>query len=131
MTPRTTRRPTMVRTMLPPPALCAALTGSSDEPRFTVLSSLLPAAKATGAVSRQLKTAAGRMAWRVRIFSEGGGEPGSGSRLVSAGGCGNLNVDRLAIGSGHPGQCRSRATSLTYGDCLHQLSATDPSELSA
>src|SRR3954447_21683697 len=118
MTARTTRRPTIVRTMLPPPALCAALTGSSDEPRFMVLSSLL-AAKATGAVSRQLKTAAGRMAWRVRIFSEGGGEPGSGSRLVSAGGCGNLNVDRLAIGSGHPGQCRSRATSLTYGNGLN------------
>src|SRR4051812_212954 len=71
MTPRTTARPTIVRTMLPLlPALCAALAGSSDEPRFTGLSSLLPAAKATGAVSRQLKAAAGRMAWRVRIFTE-------------------------------------------------------------
>src|SRR3954470_19058378 len=119
MTPRTTTRPTMVRTMLPPPALCAALTGSSDEPRFTVLSSPLPAAKATGAVSRQLKTAAGRMAWRVRIFSEGGAEPGSGSRLVSAGECGNLNVDPLAIGSGLPGQCARDPEPDTYGNGLN------------
>src|SRR3954447_24882365 len=75
MTPRTTARPTIVRTMLPPPALCAALAGTSDEPRFNVLSSLLPAAKAAGAVSRQPRTAAGKMAWRVRIFTEEVCEP--------------------------------------------------------
>src|SRR3954451_17837740 len=71
MTPRTTARPTMVRTTLPPLALCADLADSAaPEPRSMVLSSLLPAANAAGAVSRQPKAAAGRMAWRVRIFTE-------------------------------------------------------------
>src|SRR3954447_2927392 len=75
MTPRTTTRPTIVRTMLPPPALCAALAGTSAEPRFSGLSSLLPAANAAGAVSRQPTRAAGKMAWRVRIFTEEVCEP--------------------------------------------------------
>ena len=61
-----------MRTMLPPVfALldAAALADSSAEPRFSLVPSP-SAAKATGAVRSQPKTAAGRMAWRVRIFTE-------------------------------------------------------------
>jgi hypothetical protein len=55
------------------------------------------AASAAGAVRRQPKMAAGKMAWRVRILYRGGNEePGSGSRSLSASGLRYLNVDDRA-----------------------------------
>src|SRR4051794_16801949 len=131
MTPRTTARPMIVRTMLPPPALwAAALAGSSAEPRFSLVFSP-SAAKAAGAVSRQPRTAAGEMAWRVRI-SYRGIEPGSGSRLVSAGGWANLNVDLRAIGSGHAVPCRPRVYLMGCGDGYDvAFPPSVPSDLSA
>src|SRR3954463_5087822 len=69
MTPSTTARPTMVRTMLPlAPALLAAA-AVSFVGRFSAVFSPF-AAKTTGAVSRQPKVAAaaaGMSAGRVRI----------------------------------------------------------------
>src|SRR4051812_49919765 len=88
MTPITTARPTIVRTIEPPPGPPdeedAALDEESED-RFSGVPSP-SAAKATGAVSRQPRTAAPRgrrRVGRLRINTEGL-EPGSGSRLVSA-----------------------------------------------
>src|SRR3954468_1890247 len=74
MTPSTTARPTIVRTMLPPVlALWVAVVVASAASVFTgAFSKSLPAAKATGALRRQPKTAAGREAWRIRINNRGG-----------------------------------------------------------
>src|SRR4051812_49696069 len=88
MTPITTARPTIVRTIEPPPGPPdeedAALDEESED-RFSGVPSP-SAAKATGAVSRQPRTAAPRgrrREGRLRINTEGF-EPGSGSGLVSA-----------------------------------------------
>src|SRR3954469_16879791 len=90
MTPITTARPTIVRTIEPPPGPPdeedAALDEESED-RFSGVPSP-SAANATGAVSRQPRTAAPkgrRRVGRLRINTEGL-EPGSGSRLVSAAG---------------------------------------------
>src|SRR3954468_14941328 len=70
MTPSTTAKPTIVRTMLPPLlALCAAAVLVSDDGVGTGASSKFEA-NAAGAVRRQPKTAAGAIAWRERIKSE-------------------------------------------------------------
>src|SRR3954447_2023318 len=86
MTPMTTTRPTIVRTIEPPPGPdeCVGVAVPPDDRCSGVLSP--SAAKATGAVSRQPRTAAPRgrrREGRLRINTEGF-EPGSGSRLVSA-----------------------------------------------
>ena len=80
MTPRTTARPTIVRTRLPPVlALCAAvLRGVARRGDQRGVSP--SAAKATGAVSRQPKAAAVKKAWRVRIKPEEVLSPGSAAQ---------------------------------------------------
>src|SRR5690242_10621837 len=75
MTAMTTARPTIVRTMLPPPGptLGALLAPESDDGRFSGVDSPL-AASATGATSRQPMRAAAsdRMkAGRIRTKTEG------------------------------------------------------------
>src|SRR3954468_10250000 len=86
MTPITTARPTIVRTIEPPPGPDEdAVFDDVPEDRFSGVPSP-SAANATGAVSRQPRTAAPRgrrREGRLRINTEGL-EPGSGSRLVSA-----------------------------------------------
>src|SRR3954452_6518586 len=87
MTPITTTRPTIVRTIEPPPGPDEDDDGVAvppDDKRSGVFSP--SAANATGAVSRQPRTAAPRgrrREGRLRINTEGF-EPGSGSGLVSA-----------------------------------------------
>src|SRR3954470_1630693 len=86
MTPMTTTRPTIVRTIEPPPGPdeCVGVAVPPDDRRSGVLSP--SPAKPTGAVSRQPRTAAPRgrrREGRLRINTEGF-EPGSGSGLVSA-----------------------------------------------
>src|SRR3954471_1930950 len=87
MTPITTTRPTIVRTIEPPPGPDEEEDGVAvppDDRRSGVFSP--SAANATGAVSRQPRTAAPRgrrREGRLRINTEGF-EPGSGSGLVSA-----------------------------------------------
>src|SRR5689334_452199 len=86
MTPITTARPTIVRTIEPPPGPDG---DAALEPAFGSRCSGVfspSAANATGAVSRQPRTAAPRgrrKLGRVNVNTEGF-EPGSGSRLVSA-----------------------------------------------
>src|SRR3954466_14240519 len=73
MTPRTTARPTIVRTMLPPPEDWTAFADVSDGRLSLVCSP--PAARAAGAGSRQPRRAAAtrrRKTWRECIISEGG-----------------------------------------------------------
>src|SRR5690242_7692350 len=86
MTPMTTRRPTIVRTIEPPPGPDECV-GWEVEPEGRCSGVFSPsAANATGAVSRQPRTAAPtgrRREGRLRINTEGL-EPGSGSGLVSA-----------------------------------------------
>jgi hypothetical protein len=87
MTPITTARPTIVRTIDPPPGPGDAALDDEPEDRFSGVFSP-SAANATGAVSRQPRTAAPkgrRRVGRVNVNTEGL-EPGSGSRLVSAAG---------------------------------------------
>src|SRR3954447_1175204 len=87
MTPITTTRPTIVRTIEPPPGPDDDDDGVAVPPEDRRSGVFSPsAAKATGAVSRQPRTAAPRgrrRVGRLRINTEGF-EPGSGSRLVSA-----------------------------------------------
>src|SRR3954471_19619828 len=88
MTPMTTTRPTIVRTIEPPPGPdeCVGVAVPPDDRCSGVLSP--SAAKATGAVSRQPRTAAPRgrrREGRLRINTEGF-EPGSGAGLISAAG---------------------------------------------
>src|ERR1044072_5910894 len=86
MTPITTARPTMVRTIDPPPGPDegAGVAVPPDDSCSVVFSP--SEAKATGAVNRQPRTAAPRgrrKMGRVNVNTEGF-EPGSGSGLVSA-----------------------------------------------
>src|SRR5215203_3545694 len=65
MTPRTTARPAIVRTRLPPvPALVFAAVAAVSPDERSSLAFSPSAANATGAVSRQPTTAAEKEAWK-------------------------------------------------------------------
>ena len=83
----------MVRTRLPPDALCAVWAVPPADSRSSLVFSPL-AANAAGAVRRQPKMAAGKMAWRVRILYRGGNvSPDQAQVPYRQGASRYLNVD--------------------------------------